>query len=88
MIKVSKMEWLGGHRLGFRFSDDSSGEYDFATLVSESGPMIEPLRDLDYFKRVFLEFGAPTWPNGFDIAPDWLHREIDTAGKLKRHAAA
>jgi hypothetical protein len=87
MIKVSKIEWLGGHRLRVRFSDDSAGEYDFAALVQESGPMIEPLRDPDYFKRVFLEFGAPTWPNGFDIAPDWLQREIDASGQLKRHAA-
>jgi hypothetical protein len=88
MIKVSKIEWIGGHRLAFRFSDDSSGEYDFAPVVSEGGPMVEPLRDHDYFKRVFLEFGAPTWPNGFDIAPAWLHREIDAAGNLKRRAVA
>lgn len=88
MIKVSKIEWLGGHKLRFRFTDDSVGEHDFAALVQESGPMIEPLRDIGYFKRVFLEFGAPTWPNGFDIAPDWLYREIEAAGKLVRHAAA
>ncbi|MFN3347970.1 DUF2442 domain-containing protein [Pseudorhodoplanes sp.] len=88
MIKVSRIEWLGGHRLSFRFSDDSAGEYDFAALVRESGPMIEPLRDIDYFRRVFLEFGAPTWPNGFDIAPDWLQLEIEAAGALQRHAAA
>lgn len=87
MIKVSKIEWLGGYRLRFRFSDDSGGEYDFAALVKEQGPMVEPLRDVDYFKRVFLEFGAPTWPNGFDIAPDW-HREIEATGQLVRHAAA
>ena len=42
--------------------------------------MIEPLRDLDYFKRCFLEFGAPTWPNGFDLAPDWLQRETTPRG--------
>jgi hypothetical protein len=87
MIKVSRINWLGGHRLEFRFTDDSVGEYDFAALVNESGPMIEPLRDVDYFKRVFLEFGAPTWPNGFDVAPEWLHRELIAAGKLSRTAA-
>jgi hypothetical protein len=86
MIKVSKIRWLGGHRLQFHFSDETVGEYDFAALVNEPGPMIEPLRDLDYFKRVFLEFGAPTWPNGFDIAPEWLHRELKEAGKLVRPA--
>ena len=87
MIKVSRINWLGGHRLEVRFTDDSVGEYDFAALVNESGPMIEPLRDVDYFKRVFLEFGAPTWPNGFDVAPEWLHRELIAAGKLSRTAA-
>jgi hypothetical protein len=69
MIKVSKIDWLGGHRLRFHFSDDTVGDYDFAALVAETGPMIEPLRDVAFFKRVYLEFGAPTWPNGFDVAP-------------------
>jgi hypothetical protein len=41
-------------------------------MVNKPGSMIEPLRDEAYFGRVFLEFGAPTWPNGFDIAPEWL----------------
>jgi hypothetical protein len=86
MIKVLKIDWVRDHRLRFRFTDDSVGEYDFSTIVGESGPMVEPLRDLDYFKRVFLEFGAPTWPNGFDIAPAWLHQEIEAAGDLTRPA--
>lgn len=87
MIKVSRIDWLRDHRLKFTFTDDSLGEYDFAALVNESGPMIEPLRDVGYFKRVFLEFGAPTWPNGFDVAPEWLHRELIAAGALSRTAA-
>jgi hypothetical protein len=40
------------------------------------------LRDAAYFDRVFLEFGTPTWPNGFDIAPESLRREIERAGEL------
>ena len=88
MIKVSKIEWLGGHRVRFRFNDDAVGEHDFAAVVNEAGPMMEPLRDIDYFKRGFLEFGAPTWPNGFDIAPEWLYREIAAAGKLARPTPA
>jgi hypothetical protein len=86
MIKVSKISWLGGHRLSLQFSDASAGEYDFDALLREGGPMAEPLYDPDYFKRVFIEFGAPTWPNGFDVSPEWLHREIASAGKLHRSA--
>jgi hypothetical protein len=44
------------------------------------------LRNERYFARVFLEFGAPTWPNGFDIAPEWLRREMEAAGELTRAA--
>jgi hypothetical protein len=33
MIKVSKIDWLGGYRLRFRFNDDSVGEMDLAALV-------------------------------------------------------
>jgi hypothetical protein len=76
LIKVVKIEPLGGHRLRFRFSDGS---------VASGGPMLEPLRDSKYFARVFTEFGAPTWPNGYDLAPNALHAEMSEAGLL-RHA--
>jgi hypothetical protein len=77
MIKVVKLKYLGGYRLRATFSDGMSGEHDFSALIAESGPMGEPLRDPAYFARVFLEYGAPTWPNGFDMCPDWLRREIE-----------
>ncbi len=88
MIKVVKIEYLRGHRLRATFSDGTSGEYDFAAVVRDGGQMAEPLRDPAFFARVFLEDGAPTWPNGYDGASTWLRREIDTAGALVRDAVA
>jgi Protein of unknown function (DUF2442) len=87
LTKLVHLERLGGFRLRVRFSDGSEGIHDFAGLVGEAGVMLEPLRDEQYFARVFLEFGAPTWPNGFDIAPEWLRREMEVAGELSRVAA-
>ena len=87
LTKVTRLEKLGGFRLRVRFTDGSEGVHDFAALVNEAGPMLEPLRDETYFTRVFLEFGALTWPNGFDIAPEWLRREMEAAGALARVAA-
>ena len=87
LTKVTRLERLGGFRLRVRFSDGSEGTHDFGTMVKEPGTALEPLRDADYFARVFLEFGAPTWPNGFDIAPEWLRREMEAAGELARAAA-
>jgi hypothetical protein len=87
LTKVTRLERLGGFRLRVRFNDGSEGVHDFSAMVNEPGPMLEPLRDESYFARVFLEFGAPAWPNGFDIAPEWLRREIAATGELTRVAA-
>ena len=86
LTKVLRLEKLGAFRLRVRFNDGNEGVHDFAAMVSEPGSMLEPLRDESYFARVFLEFGAPTWPNGFDIAPEWLRREMEAAGELSRVA--
>ena len=87
LTKVTSLEKLGGFRLRVRFNDGSGGVHDFTAMANEPGPMLTPLRDEAYFNRVFLEFGAPTWPNGFDIAPEWLRREMEKAGELIRVAA-
>ena len=59
LVKIARLEKLGGFRLRVSFSDGSVGVHDFTPLVNEPGPMLEPLRDAVYFARVFLEFGAP-----------------------------
>jgi hypothetical protein len=87
MIKVSNVQWIGGHRLRLRFSDGTTGEHDFSPLLAESGPMLEPLRDPEFFRSVFLEDGAPTWPNGYDMAPRWVQMELEAAGELHSDAA-
>ncbi len=87
LTKVTQLERLGGFRLRVRFNDGSEGVHDFAPMVGEPGPLLEPLRDETFFSRVFLEFGAPTWPNGFDISPEWLRRRMADAGELSRVAA-
>lgn len=87
LTKVTKLEILGGFRLRVHFRDGSEGVHDFAGMVAESGSMLQPLRDEAYFRRVFLDFGAPTWPNGFDISPEWLRREMEAAAELTRVAA-
>jgi hypothetical protein len=88
MIEITKIKCLGDHRLYATFSDGTAGEYDFSARITETGPMIEPLRDPEYFVRVFLDDGTPTWPNGFDICPDWLRHEIEAAGALRRNTVA
>lgn len=88
LIKVRTVKPLGDHQLRVEFSDDTIGERDFAFITHESGPMLEPLKDPAYFRRVFIEDGALTWPNGYDWDPIALHDEMKAAGLLRRvHAA-
>jgi hypothetical protein len=88
LTKVRSIQRLGGFRLRVEFNDGSAGVHDFSAMVQEPGPMLTPLRDETYFARVFLEFGALTWPNGFDIAPEWLRREMSARNELRQNAAA
>lgn len=87
IVKVVEVEPRGGHRLRMAFSDGTVGEHDFASLVAEPGPMVEPLRDPAFFALVFVEMGVPTWPNGFDVDAIRLHMDMGEAGELKRDAA-
>lgn len=87
MIKVMEARALDDRRLWVRFSNGREGVRDFADIFAEGGVMVEPLRDPAMFRRVFLEFGAPSWPNGFDLDPIALYREMEVAGSLSQVAA-
>lgn len=87
LTKVTNLECLGGFRLRIQFNDGSEGSHDFSAMINEPGSMLKPLRDESYFVRVVLEFGAPTWPNGFDISPEWLRREMQRSGELRSSLA-
>ena len=41
--------------------------YDMSSIKNEDGEMIEPLKKIGYFKKVFIEYDCPTWPNGFNV---------------------
>jgi hypothetical protein len=83
LIKIRKAKIVGDFRLAVEFSDDTIGERDFSFIKSESGPMLEPLKEPKYFQRVFVEDGVLTWPNGYDWDPIALHDEMKEAGELR-----
>ena len=87
IVKVTKIERLGGFRLRLRFSDGTVGERDFSDIIAENGPMVVPLREQKFFARVFIQLGTLTWPNGFDLDSIALHDEMKRAGALRRSAA-
>lgn len=69
--QVVKAEYRSGHRIFLVFGDGREKTVDFAPWLS--GPVFEPLKDEEYFRRFFLESGTVAWPNGADIAPETLY---------------
>jgi hypothetical protein len=87
MVDVLRLRTPDGHRLWVRFTDGSEGIRDLSDVVASGGSMVEPLRTPEYFARCFVEMGAPTWPNGFDLDPINLYMEMRAAGALAPAAA-
>ncbi|MBI5128587.1 MAG: DUF2442 domain-containing protein [Rhodopseudomonas palustris] len=78
---------LDDRRLWLRFTDESEDVRDLADILNADGPMPALLRDPATFARAFVEMGAPTWPNGFDLDPIQLTIKLRDAGELSRVAA-
>ena len=88
MVKVTELKPLDDARLWVKFSDGSEGIRDYSDMLAQGGPMVEPLRDPTFFKSVFISFGVPSWPNGFEVDAIALHMELDEAGLLVGSEAA
>jgi hypothetical protein len=88
MVDVLRVKALDDQKLWLCFTDGSEGIYDVSGLVAGGGEMVAPLKSPEYFARVFVEMGAPTWPNGFDLDPINLYMELRAAGMLKQTVAA
>ncbi len=82
MATLVKIEARTAFRLFVEFSDGVSGEVDVAPRLF--GPMFEPLLDPAIFAQVVIdEFGAPSWPNGADLAPDALYDAVSQARRIE-----
>ncbi|MGH7281363.1 MAG: DUF2442 domain-containing protein [Polyangiaceae bacterium] len=88
MIKIVRAVYLEGRRIFLDFSTGESGTLDLSELVDRQAPMVAPLKDAEYFKTFFLELGALSWPNGFDLNPSAIYRDLRDRGELKKGRAA
>ena len=74
-LHVTAVRHLGGHRLAVVFTDRSECEVDLSGELD--GEVFEPLRDESLFAEAFVDPETRTvaWPNGADLAPEYL-REL------------
>jgi len=78
--KVVEVKPMDGYRLWIRFHDGTTGVVDLADELW--GEMFEPLKDAGVFAQVRVdpELETVSWPNGADLAPEFLYDRIDRSG--------
>lgn len=65
---------ISDYKLLLLFDDDSTRLVDLAGELD--GEIFEPLKDIDYFRRVRVhpDLATIVWENGADMCPDFLYR--------------
>ena len=76
MIKLIHAKYDANYRVLLTFSDGHEAVFDGTQLLQREGPLLEPLRDEPYFKRVFIDAGALCWPNGLELSPLKLYETL------------
>jgi hypothetical protein len=73
ILHVTDAKHLQDYRIWLKFNDDAEGVVDLSKELW--GGMFEPLKDLSLFSQVKLDTELDTivWPNGADLAPEFLH---------------
>lgn len=76
---VLEARYVAGFTIWLRFRDGRSGEVDLTH--SMNGPVFEPLHDVEFFRqfRVHPEWETLVWPNGADMAPEFLYEHVRVA---------
>jgi len=83
---VKAVKPLSNFRIYVEIEDGRKGIFDLNPYL-EHGAFRE-LRDVHYFNRVGIQFGAVTWPNEQDIAPETLLSEMQPVESTASHPAA
>jgi hypothetical protein len=73
---VVEAEYVADYTVRLRFRDGTSGEIDLEPELT--GPMFEALREPNAFRQfqIHPEFHTLVWPNGADLAPEFLHINV------------
>jgi hypothetical protein len=74
ILRILSVRYLGEHRLCLEFNNGDAGEVDLSSELD--GPIFRPLQDPEVFAAVRLVGGTVAWPNGADLAPEYLAKRL------------
>lgn len=73
--EVTGARYRYGYTYEITFDDGAQSDVDFSCYLG-TGPVFEPLRNLEFFMQARIEGGTIAWPNGADIAPETLYEKV------------
>lgn len=76
---VTSVKPLSGHRIYVELADGRRGLFDLTPYLEHG--VFRELKDLAYFNRVGIQWGAVTWPHEQDIAPETLVAQMTPANE-------
>ena len=68
---VTNAEYIDDFKIKFEFSNGVSKIVDCKQYLK--GEIFQPLKEINYFKKFFVDGWTIAWPNGADIAPETLY---------------
>jgi hypothetical protein len=72
MIKAIHVIANDDYSITVSLENGQTVHFDMNFVKAESGPIVEPLKHLEGFKKVFVRNGIVCWPTGYDIDPYFL----------------
>jgi hypothetical protein len=74
--------YLGDYKLLIEFTNGEIRVADLSELKNETREAYKQIADINYFKQFQISDWSLQWPNGYDIAPDYLY-EISQPVEIK-----
>jgi len=74
MIMPVNIIYVGDYKLLIEFENKEIRVADLKYLLNKELQDFPEIKDEEYFSKFELDFmGGLCWPNGYDIAPDYLY---------------
>ena len=81
--RVAAARYVRDYIVSLQFHDGTEGLVDLGTELY--GEIFEPLKDKALFQQFYVhpEFHTLCWPNGADIAPEFLYDHVQLPAQVE-----
>ncbi|WP_396211051.1 DUF2442 domain-containing protein [Flavobacterium sp.] len=70
LLWITKVEYVDNYRLNLQFNTSEKGVVNLENHLDKR--IFEPLKEVDFFKKVKLNSWTIEWENGADFSPEFL----------------